>query len=92
MLTLGARARIYVAAEAIDLRKYAARVVMRSCTPRRPSSERETTAAGPHNQGLVREGRSEAISLSAARKRPRRRPGGSTASMASSFAVGSARR
>ena len=45
----------------------------------------------PHNHARFRGDRSEARSLSGARKRPRRSASGSTASMASSFAVGSAR-
>ncbi len=39
-------------------------------------SEEETNAAGSHNHGPFREGRSDASSLSGARNRPRRSAGG----------------
>jgi hypothetical protein len=56
------------------------------------SVEREPATSAPHHHRRLRGGRSDASSLSGARKRPRRRVGGRTDSMASSFAVGSALR
>ena len=82
---------IWVALGPVDLRCYAELGVMRSCGRAARQSEEANGAAAPHNHDPCREGRSEAISLSGARNRPRRSAGGSIASMASSLAVGSAR-
>ncbi len=82
---------IYLALEPIDMRFYAEHIVMRSCVARRAARPERTVPTTPHNHGPVRDGRSAASNLSGARKRPRRRAGGSTESIASSFAVGSAR-
>jgi hypothetical protein len=81
--------RILVAIEAIDGRKYAPSINMRSRglpTRRAGHFERPWTA---HN-GRYCFGRSMASSLSGGRKRPRRKAGGTKDAMASNFSVGSA--
>ena len=74
-----------------DMGNYAEHSVMRSWAPQRSIPRERSTMTASHNHVPLREGRNEASSLSGARKRPRLSAGGRTLSMASSFAVGSAR-
>ena len=83
--------QVFVALEPIDMRCYAERGVMRSWAWRGAPHRGKSLKRTPHNQRVAREGRSEASSLSGARKRPRRSVGGSMASIVSSFSVGSTR-
>jgi hypothetical protein len=91
MIQLTPQMRLLVAVAPVDFRRYAEFTVMRSRDGLGYARPGEDGRSTPHNQGPFREGRSDASSLSGARNRPRRSPGGRTASMASSFAVGSAR-
>ncbi len=78
-------------ARSLEFGFYAERTVMRSCERNGAPARGEDGRTTPHNQRPFRVGLSDSSSLSGARKRPRRRFGGSTFSMASSFALGSAR-
>jgi hypothetical protein len=91
MLTLPPSVRIYLATTEVDMRRYAESSIMPSREECWCRHRGETSGRTPHNHEPGREGCSEASSLSGARKRPRLKAGGSTASMALSFSVGSAR-
>jgi len=91
MLSLSPATRVFVALSPVDMRNYAEHSVMRSWAPQRSVPRETSTSTTSHNHVPLREGRSEASSLSGAWKRPRLSAGGTTLSMASSFAVGSAR-
>ena len=82
--------RVHLYGQPADMRNYAELCVMRSWTRWRPHHEGEAAELTPHNHEVFGV-RSEAMRLSGARKRPRRKVGGNKAPIASSFAVGSAR-
>jgi hypothetical protein len=88
---LPASVRILVCTVPQDMRNYAESGVMRSGASPGAITPRRILGRAPHNHDVGRERRRDAISLSGARKRPRLSVGGRTASMASSFSVGSAR-
>ena len=91
MIQITPQMRILVAIEAVDGRKYAPSIDMRSGavpTPQNRPFARSRTA----HKGTYCLGRSMASNLSGGRKRPRRKVGGTKDAMASSFSVGSALR
>ena len=91
MIQITPQMRILVAIEAVDGRKYAPSIDMRSRAGADPQNRPLARPRTAHN-GRYCLGRSMASNLSGGRKRPRRKVGGTKDAMASSFSVGSALR
>jgi hypothetical protein len=82
---------IVCAGDLVDYGLYAEIHVMPSGEACRRGARLTSVGAVPHNQTRFLVGVREAMSASGARNRPRRSEAGTTASIASSFSLGSAR-